>query len=309
MRVRKIIIGAVIALLAIVQTVAYGWTMIADDSVRDIAAVTVQTVFTLYVLVLSVISIGYTDVSRHGRFIVHISALSTAAFVLLSAISILPLQDTLEKPQRILWYITLALWFIAFWLVTHTKRGPALHFPSSQIYSQKTIAGTTSFAEDNVCGVSNASPWDYILFSYTTKVVMLGYTAESLEIGDLPIVTADMRSTIVFANMRAALKRHKFGGIFNWRPSPGSGWQLAFRILRVNARAFFTQISLVMFAAGLFYSPALFLRQLVKYLEDDPQRLNPEWGWVYCAGLVAFNVLQYLGMMSFVDEVSSPSLF
>ncbi len=31
----------------------------------------------------------------------------------------------------------------------------------------------------------DASPWDIILFSYTTKVIMLGHTAESLEIGGL----------------------------------------------------------------------------------------------------------------------------
>ena len=131
-----------------------------------------------------------------------------------------------------------------------------------------------------------------MLFSYTTRVVMLGYSAESLEIGDLPIVPGDMRSTTIFSVMKAASERFKLRG--RWRPKPGSGWELFYRLMRVNATTFTTQLCLVTVSAVLFYAPAFFLQKLVHYLETDTHRKNPEWGWVYCAGLFFSNAITYL---------------
>ena len=117
---------------------------------------------------------------------------------------------------------------------------------------------------------------------------MLGNTAESLEIGDLPIVSADMRATAIFANMRAAMRRWRLS-IGSWRPTPGSGIELAYRLARVNAQ---TMVLIVVFAAvcaSLFYVPAFFLQRVVRYLEVDPLREARGWGFVFCVGLFVRN--------------------
>lgn len=123
---------------------------------------------------------------------------------------------------------------------------------------------------------------------------MLGYSAESLEIGDLPIVSFDMRATHLFRNMRNAMKNVK-PTMLCWKPKPGSGWQVGIRLIKLNALVLFSQITLAALAAVLFYVPAFFLRRLVAYLETDPERLHRGWGIVYALGLFVGGVVQTLG--------------
>jgi hypothetical protein len=136
------------------------------------------------------------------------------------------------------------------------------------------------------------------LFSYTTQVVWLGNTAASLEVADLPIVPGDMRATYNYSKMQRAMREIQVR-IGSWRPRTGSGWTLAYRILRPNWAIITVMMVLAAIAACLFYAPALFLRQFVAYLEVDPDRKDPGWGWVYVAGIFGTNAATYLGNPSF----------
>ena len=123
---------------------------------------------------------------------------------------------------------------------------------------------------------------------------MLGNTTESLEIGDLPIVSFDMRATHLFRKMRDAMKNVK-PVILGWKPKPGSGWQVGIRLFKLNSFVILVEISLAAFSAVLFYVPAFFLKLLVAYLEADPERLHMEWGIVFALGLFVSGVAQTLG--------------
>jgi hypothetical protein len=123
---------------------------------------------------------------------------------------------------------------------------------------------------------------------------MLGYTTESLEIGDLPIVSFDMRATHLFRRMRNAMKNTK-PNILGWKPKPGSGWQVGIRLFKLNSFVLLLQAALASFGAVLFYAPAFFLRRLVAYLETDPERLDRGWGIVFALGLFISGVIQNLG--------------
>lgn len=298
MHLRKLTLTTLLALTLAVQTAALGWNIASDASLTNIVTRALHVTFALYVLIVSVYSVGFSDVYSHWRATIHLSALTTLAFGVLGTAAILPTDESARTVLAALWYTALALYFVTAVITLRTKRGPKLHFPAELIYSAKVIAATTAFAEDNVCGIADASVWDIMLFSYTTKVVMLGYTAASVEIGDLPIVPANMRATAIFARMKAATKHVKLRG--RWRPKRGSGWELAYRLLRVNALAFSVQIALAAVSACLFYSPALFLKLLVAYLETDPERKATGWGWVYCAGLFTVNAICYLRTSVFI---------
>lgn len=130
---------------------------------------------------------------------------------------------------------------------------------------------------------------------------MLGNTSESLEIGDLPIVPGDMRATSIYASMRLALHQYKLK-IGSWRPRPGSGWELGYRLVCVNWSLLLVVITLAAIAAVLFYVPALFLRNVVSYLESDPERTDRGWGWVFCFGLFFSNAASQLRKLKFASH-------
>ncbi|KAI0683866.1 ATP-binding cassette transporter [Cytidiella melzeri] len=296
MRVRKILLTFILAIIVALQTVSLSWSA-AEGHRLGVAIYSIHSAFALYLLVTAAVSINH-EYSVHQHLIIHLSALTCVAFSLLGIMSILPsgrspigtFAEDGQLPKGLL-YATTALYFCAVGLAATTPCGPPLHYPSGQIYSDKTLMAVTSKYDDNVCGVTGASVWDTLLFSYTTKVVMLGYTSESLEIADLPIVPANMRATTIYATMRTAMRKFKIG---RWVPTPGSGWELGYRLLRNNGSVLILLISLAAVSAVLFYTPALFLQRIVAYLETDPERKERGWGWVYCAGLFFSNTIVQL---------------
>ncbi len=122
---------------------------------------------------------------------------------------------------------------------------------------------------------------------------MLGYTSESLEIGDLPILEAAMRTTTIYSLMRSALHRFRLR-IGSWRPTSGSGLELLYRLVRVNGGELVVVVVLAMICAVLFYMPAIFLQRVVRYIEVDPLRETKAWGLVFCAGLFVSNALTHI---------------
>lgn len=113
---------------------------------------------------------------------------------------------------------------------------------------------------------------------------MLGNVAQSLEVGDLPVVPTDLRSTYQYTRMRKAMQDLRLR-IFNWKTKPGSGWNLGWQVVHTNA---WILIKLIFFAASsaiLFYVPYFFLRRVIIYLEQDPGRDNIHWGMYYAIGL------------------------
>ena len=108
-----------------------------------------------------------------------------------------------------------------------------------------------------------------------------------------------MRATYNYTRMRkaAALREKiKIFNYWNWSysPTPGHGWQLIWRLIRLNYVILFVVLSLVAIYAALSFSPAFFLRRFVQYLEVDEKGENKEWGWVYVVGLFVTNVIVFL---------------
>ncbi|KAJ2928555.1 hypothetical protein H1R20_g8545, partial [Candolleomyces eurysporus] len=192
-----------------------------------------------------------------------------------------------------MWVAIIVLYILTATLAFTTPLGPPLHYPPEYIYSEKTVKAITNEDPENVSGLIHASLWDLLTFSYTTKVVWLGNIAESLEIGDLPIVPANMRATLNYSRMRQAMRTIKLR-IFNWTPKTGSGWGLMYRLFRLNWFMFFVEFLLAGVSAGLFYAPAFFLRQFIAYLEIDSEREQTRWGWVYVLGIFMSHAISSL---------------
>ncbi|KAH8087167.1 multidrug resistance-associated ABC transporter [Cristinia sonorae] len=299
MRLRKVILASVFALILVLQAISIGWAIIEEETSRIIVQ-SLYAAFALYLLLITAFAVN-KEYSAHSLAIIHLSALTFIATSLLGTVSLIPSNPmpvtkavvlftvTVSIPTA-LWHASTGLYLVSVFIAATTPCGPALHYPSERIYSEKTLMKVTSKYEDNVCGVTGASVWDTFLFSYTTKVVMLGNTSESLEIADLPIVPGDMRATAIYSSMRLAMRMWKLK-IGKWRPQPGSGWELSYRLVRLNTRILLTIMFLAATSAVLFYAPAFFLRRIVEYIENDVIRSDRGWGWFYCAGLFFSNAI------------------
>ena len=83
--------------------------------------------------------------------------------------------------------------------------------------------------------------------------------------------------------------------IAGWQLRTGSGWMLTYHILRLNGASLLAMLALAVVAAGLFYTPALFIERLVAYLEVNGDRQEMAWGWVYVVGIFVANITMFLG--------------
>ncbi|KAJ7589555.1 multidrug resistance-associated ABC transporter [Mycena floridula] len=279
-RNRKRIICLILGAICLLNTIGLGWSVIDGDT-ASVTSYSALVLFSLYVFALAARAVGQNSTDFHGESITHLFCLISAAALSFAVSTILPADP---EPNSGLSISTTILLIVADLIICTTPFGPAMHYPPDAIYSEKI---------ENVCGVVGASIWDQLLFSYTTKVVMLGNVAETLEIGDLPIVPAGVRSTNSYVHMKRAMQTISLK-IGSWTPAPGTGWNLGYRLIRINSQALILQFWLASVAGVLWYTPPFFLQQLLLYLESDPERKDKSWGLFYVACLFASSLTVYI---------------
>ena len=157
--------AVILAAILVVQSVCLGWSITEDDK-QNIAVYSLHVAFALYTLLVAGRAINQTYTS-HARSIVHLCVLVFVATSLLTATAILPSTPFPGPITSIfqgsgaplaLWYAVLALYAVCLVIAATTPRGPRLHYPSEQIYSEKTLMQITSKYDDNVCGIVGTHP-------------------------------------------------------------------------------------------------------------------------------------------------------
>jgi hypothetical protein len=155
MRWRKALLSLFLAFAVMISMVSLGWS-IANNHHDDVEIYSLHLCFALYVFVSSVLQVTKDD---HSDSILHLSALLTAAFLLLGSAAISP--DSLvavsigdESVLLGLWYALLGIYTVGCILAYSTPLGPPLHYSPSDIYSEKTIKSIANTDEHNVCGTT-----------------------------------------------------------------------------------------------------------------------------------------------------------
>ena len=162
-RIRKLNLIAISAVLVAVDTTAFGYSLASRGSEESLSFF-LRILFDVYIVILTALTIQDVEVRHHWVTIVHLSALSALAFMLSFVASILPETDDIQvslvedsEDSRLLvglWYTDLILALLFMTVSSTTPRGPRLHFPSEEIYAEKTLETSTTHAYDNVCGIS-----------------------------------------------------------------------------------------------------------------------------------------------------------
>ncbi|KAH9169608.1 hypothetical protein EDB89DRAFT_1854300 [Lactarius sanguifluus] len=161
---RGVLLVIVFAVIVFLQTVSLGF-FISSLSPTVIATHLLHVLFSVYLTVLAVQSIGNSTIHSHRRRTIHLSALTALAFVLLGSTALSPgnrvSNSTLADGSQplfvqVVWYVVLGLYASSTFVATTTPLGPALNFPVSRIYSKKTAAAATNKTIDNVSGVTGS---------------------------------------------------------------------------------------------------------------------------------------------------------
>lgn len=174
-KLRKLVVAILFFLDVSLVATSFGWALASGDVLgRDAAALALRLLFDLYMLAVSIVWVTQHDVDTHWPTTVHLSALSGFAFLMLAVTAIVPASPppattvadaAYSGALQGLWYASLAISFVVFAICSTVPRGPPLHFPSERIYSEKTLATSTTHVPDNVCGLpsksSRSSPLPY----------------------------------------------------------------------------------------------------------------------------------------------------
>jgi hypothetical protein len=152
------------AVIVSLQTVSVGYSISFLSPTVTVTHL-LHVLFSVYLSVLAVQSIGNSTIHSHMRRTIHLSALTALAFVLLGFTALFPsdrvsisiLADGSQpRFMQVVWYVVLGLYASSTFIAVTTPLGPALHFPVSRIYSEKTVAAITNQTIDNVCGVTGS---------------------------------------------------------------------------------------------------------------------------------------------------------
>ena len=158
MRWRKALLSMFLAFAVATSTASLGCS-IAIDQV-DIKIYSLHLLFSLYVFVISARSVLQFTTDDHSKSILHLTTLLTVAVSLLGSATILPdssppVAAPDDKPVLLgLRYSLLGIYTVGCILAYSTPLGPPLHYPPSDIYSEKIVKSITNMDEQNVCGIT-----------------------------------------------------------------------------------------------------------------------------------------------------------
>ena len=158
MRWRKALLSLFLAFAVVISTVSLGWSILNNNYHDEMKIYSLHLLFDLYVFIISARSIFQISTDDHSNSILHLTALLTVAFLLLGSAAILPdptpsvAVSNFDDNSVLLcfWYALLGIYAVGCVLVYSTPLGPPLHYPPSDIYSEKTVKSITNTDERNV---------------------------------------------------------------------------------------------------------------------------------------------------------------
>ncbi|KAK8849677.1 hypothetical protein IAR55_005012 [Kwoniella newhampshirensis] len=262
----------------------------------------------LVTLLLGIWHLGQNEVSSHWATTIHNAANIFIQFIVLSFIALLPstplpsspvsvlaLSTSYSRsPVEILKIVLPFLYLPPLFAILSIQRGPPLYLPLDVIYPRKILDAvpTDSSALDptkpNVSSEVQTTVPEWLLFSYATNVIKKGYVSDSMDVWDLPILPESLRALPQYQNMKKIYGRPK------GRLGRMEGFNLLLKLAKVNSGLLCAQTILAAITAVGYYIPHYLLNLFIHFLENDPTRSEPAWGWLLCFGLFTSNAVMFI---------------
>jgi hypothetical protein len=161
---RKLLMSGIIAIVVVFNTIGFGWSVIEGDGTST-ASYAINGLYTVYLLAMVATSVRQTAADVHSEAVIHLTALSTMATLLLSATTIIPADrapvtssvDSLPALKG-LWITSLVFYWIFTIMAYTTARAPTFHYDPQDIYSEKIVRARTNMDHENVSGNIGMSP-------------------------------------------------------------------------------------------------------------------------------------------------------
>ncbi|KAH8793678.1 multidrug resistance-associated ABC transporter [Flagelloscypha sp. PMI_526] len=279
-RTQRIFIVGLCASTLVLDAVAFAITPQTTD-ILDLISNALRVTFELYITALAsrLLKEGSGPLTSSLTF--HLTGLLSTAAVALIILRVVPSEgEQAYSNVSTLEHLRLAS-FIIYILATAAAltlpRGPPLHLPPEQFFDNKTVHSATNKDPVNVAGVKWGSVLDLSLFSFAGKVVTLASSAKSVEIGDLPIIPGSVRSPVNFDLLTNVIRRRGYTATFTKK---GSGWNILRVLISANKWWLFVDVLMAAVSAIANYLPPIAIQRVIKFIEEDPNRDNIQWGWV-----------------------------
>lgn len=207
-----------------------------------------------------------------------------------AVMSLLPRHDAIKLLTGMLPILQLPPLLCA----TTLRRGPPMYLPFDSLYPAKVTEAIPVGHEvldpdvPNVSAEVQVTVVEWLLFSFAGEVIDRAKVRDSMEVWDLPILPANMRALYNYLKIKNVYGRRRT------RLGKKEGYNLLFKLAKVNKGLLIAQISLAAIAGVGYYLPHYVLKWYLEYLENDPQRNDIAWGWVLVLGLCLSNAWIYI---------------
>lgn len=248
------------------------------------------------------------ETPSHWSTTIHLSFGIFTQFMVLGFLAILPSTPIPTKPisfasvsahppVNIITILTSAvpvLTFVPLLIILSIRRGPPMYLPLKALLPAKQIdripEGHPSLNPDlpNVTAEVQVTVVEWMLFSYTGELIERAKVNDSMDVWDLPILPANLRAVVNYMWFKKAYG-HPTRRLGKWE-----GYNLLIKLAKVNKWLLFAQCGLAAITGVMYYAPHLLLRYFLTYLENDPTRAHPAWGWVFALGILVSNLFIYL---------------
>ncbi|BEI79510.1 hypothetical protein CcaverHIS002_0100390 [Cutaneotrichosporon cavernicola] len=262
----------------------------------------------LATLIMTMWFFGQHETSTHWATTIHLAANMLTQFMVVGFLAIVPSTPMPTKPISVasfavhppvslistLTSVLPLLQFIPLFIVLNIRRGPQMYIPIKELLPAKIFE---AIPPDHPClnpDIPNVTDEvavtipEWMLFSYSAVLIERSKLNDSIDVWDLPMLQADQRALPNYIKFKAAYGKRSY------RLGKWEGYNLLWTLAKVNKWLLIAQASLAAVTGVLYYSPHLLLNFFLTYLENDPSRKNPAWGWVFALGILVSNLFVYL---------------
>ncbi|CAK9783969.1 P-loop containing nucleoside triphosphate hydrolase protein [Cutaneotrichosporon oleaginosum] len=275
----------------------------------------------LATIIMTVWFLGQNETRTHWATTIHLAAGMFTQFMIVGFLALVPSTPvptkpvslalfTLHPPLKLISILTAVLpllQFIPLFIVLNIRRGPPMYIPVKDLLPAKIVEAIPldhPCLNPNIANVTdevNVTIPEWMLFSYSAAVIERSKVNDSMDVWDLPFVPAQLRALPNFIEFKAEYGKRatRFG---KWE-----GYNLLWKLAKVNKGLLIAQASLAAVTGVLYYGPHLLLNFFLTYLENDPRRTNPAWGWVFAIGILVSNLFIFL-IAGIIWSISSVNL-